>query len=531
MENKIDDLGPPMSSDLGGLEAQLQSSAIGARNVIVANLGNLFGFFVGFFLTPILLFHLGASQFGTWSLLVSILGYIGLLQCGLNVALPQQIAEAVGLQDRQRLTKILGTALFVYLIYAVISLSLTLILAFTFQHFLNVPKNLVENSRICLLILGLNQFISIIFVVRDSILYGTGRMYVTSSFSIFFNLTNSAIQLFAVIKGYGIVGMACSTLLVSLFSILIYNKIIGRDWTGAGIAIKVKNSSMTIAKNLFAMGFRSFLISFSGTLGSGSNVLIIGALLPVRYVAYYAISSKLISMINTLATKVNDVSLPVYSQAQSRGDFGRIFKIYSENVSLSLAVCLPFTLACVAFGDRMINAWVGRGYEEAYPILAIDSVLMLFLIPGAASIAILNGTNRSHFISKIYPVSAVFNCLISVVLTHLIGAPGVVLGSLMIASIIDFQLLPYLVCREFGFSITRFWISVAKPLSAQFAIAVISIVLIKMLHVPPTRLSTAASISFVLLPAWCVWFMTGLQLERRERYLNSMRGAFKRLQT
>ncbi len=55
-----------------------------ARNVMFNWLGTIANMAVGFFLSPFILHHLGQVAFGVWVLTVSVVGYLSLLDVGVQ---------------------------------------------------------------------------------------------------------------------------------------------------------------------------------------------------------------------------------------------------------------------------------------------------------------------------------------------------------------------------------------------------------------------------------------------------------------
>jgi O-antigen/teichoic acid export membrane protein len=72
-----------------------------ARNVVANWIAFLFAAVVGFFMSPYVVEHLGATRYGVWSLLAGMIGYLALLDLGIRQAVNRYVAHhrAVGAHD------------------------------------------------------------------------------------------------------------------------------------------------------------------------------------------------------------------------------------------------------------------------------------------------------------------------------------------------------------------------------------------------------------------------------------------------
>ena len=64
------------------------------RNVLANWTGYVVGLIVSFFLTPLLVHHLGPASYGVWTLLVSLTAYLGLLDLGIRSAVTRYVARS-----------------------------------------------------------------------------------------------------------------------------------------------------------------------------------------------------------------------------------------------------------------------------------------------------------------------------------------------------------------------------------------------------------------------------------------------------
>ena len=63
------------------------------RNVLANWGGYIFTAGVNFFLSPFVVHSLGNSAFGIWTILVSLVGYVGLFDLGIRAAVTRYVAK------------------------------------------------------------------------------------------------------------------------------------------------------------------------------------------------------------------------------------------------------------------------------------------------------------------------------------------------------------------------------------------------------------------------------------------------------
>lgn len=516
----------PVPALVPALISQRQTGASIVRNTLVANLASLFSILTGFILTPILLRALGTDTFGVWSLAVLIIGQLAIIQLGLNTAIPQQVAAKLALGDRDGLSQIFSTALAAYLFCGALSLFISGALIVAAPLFFKVAPAQLGAIRWTLFVLGLNQALAFGVALRDALVFGSGRMFLTSSINMGVNLCITLGFIGMALAGRGTVGMALVMLGATIFNIALYQRLLSDEFSGLKPS-RAQFSRETLAR-LLKVGRNQFAVSISGLISFGANSLILGLLLTPTAIAYYALAVRLVNFIDQLSTKFSSVSLPVYSQAYAAGDRAQMRRIFTESITVALGIVVPFLLVSIVLGERLILAWVGPNHGEAATLWALGMTTFLFRLPGQISITILNGAEKLGLILKVFLAAALVDVTLSYLLTRQIGAGGVYVGSIIVGAVIDFGWLPYVVCREFGFSPRAFWSDGLLPLLPSVLVGGAVAALIARVPLPPGTFVTLAATVVLLGSSWVTWFFVGLPASRRQRFVGVLRRALRR---
>ena len=151
------------------------------RNVCFNWLDNGVRIVVTFFLTPYIFHALGDARFGLWTLIIGVVGYYGLINLGFQSSLNQYIARYAALKDYSALQRLVSTAWFLLAGCASILLAATPVVAWLTPYIFDIPADMTNETRWCLLIVGATTAISFLFFPFSSVLPALQRFDLSSS--------------------------------------------------------------------------------------------------------------------------------------------------------------------------------------------------------------------------------------------------------------------------------------------------------------------------------------------------------------
>ncbi|WP_433966259.1 hypothetical protein [Tunturiibacter gelidiferens] len=112
-----------------------------ARNVLFNWLGTLANMAVGFFFAPFILHRLGDAAYGVWVLAISVVGYLGLMDLGLQSSVLRFVSKGHTTGDHQGSSEAISAALWVRLQIGAVCLVLSFGLAVIFPLWFKVPPH------------------------------------------------------------------------------------------------------------------------------------------------------------------------------------------------------------------------------------------------------------------------------------------------------------------------------------------------------------------------------------------------------
>src|SRR6266853_3263175 len=179
------------------------------RNAVANWIAFLFTAIVGFFLSPYIVEHLGASRYGVWSLLAGLVGYLGLLDLGIRQALNRYVAHHRAVHAHEESSSIVSAAIRLFGLLGILAILLSGVLAYFAPIFFNIPESLVDDTRLIVVLGGLTVAVTLIGGVFGGVVTGLERFDVSCFLEALVTTLRSVAIVLSLREGYGLVALAC----------------------------------------------------------------------------------------------------------------------------------------------------------------------------------------------------------------------------------------------------------------------------------------------------------------------------------
>ena len=166
------------------------ASEMTGTNKIITNLGIIyfkmgFSLLIGLFTTRIILQALGASDFGLYSLLGGVVGFLAFLNGALSVGTQRFLSFQRGKNDRLEARSIFSTSVFLHCIAAIIIVIIIEVVGgYALSHVLNFDPNRIGAARFVLHCMAVTTFFSIIATPYDAVIYAHENFLIDALFGI-----------------------------------------------------------------------------------------------------------------------------------------------------------------------------------------------------------------------------------------------------------------------------------------------------------------------------------------------------------
>ena len=415
----------------------------------------------GFFLTPFILHHIGATQYGLWALVGSVVAYGSLLDFGIGTILIRYIAELYALRQQEDAGKLIVTALYLYSCIAVIVFLLGVAIAPGFPRLFNVPADQVSTATSLVLLMGSGVGISILCTLTTAILRGLQRYDINSL------LNTIAVGLYVVgavvvlLMGGDVLQLVVVSIAVKVFMQIPAIWFIRR--LAPELHLVWQGPSKRWMQKILSFGSWLFVLEVSGRVQTKTDELVIGAFLPVSSITPFAIARRLGEVGQIISDQFIKVLLPLASQLTAENDLAALRSVYITSTRVTLAILAPIFCILVLLGKWVLTAWVGTAYAGYAHLVSILALAILIDTSAWPAGSILQGLAKPRPLALMSACGAIANLALSILLVRRLGLTGVALGTLIPNVMVVFGLvLPYAM-RLMSINLTDACTQIALP--------------------------------------------------------------------
>lgn len=415
------------------MEADVAKDRRIQRRVLFGTVSNYLGQFVtlgtGFLLTPFVLRHLGATEYGLWLLVGSVVGYGALLDFGVLGAVIKYIPEYMARGEFEDARRLIATALRIYCVLGLFAVVASAVFAPFFPVVFQVPLAQQHTAVVLMLVMGVSLGVSLPATITIAVVRGLQRYHVANVVTIVGTLLSAGATVVVLRSGGGVVGMVALSIPVTIVMQIPVLWYIRR--TAPGVRIGWSPASRSLVRRIVSYSSALFVIQIAGQVQTKTDEMVIGAFLPMSAVTPYGIARRLSEIPPLLTRQFLKVLFPLASELHAEDDHARLQALFIAGTRLTLTLFLPVACAMLVLARPFLTLWVGAeyaGYTHLVMILTAASLLYTFQWPAGA---VLQGIARHRPMAAMAMGSAVVNLLLSVVLVRPFGSVGVAFGTLI----------------------------------------------------------------------------------------------------
>ena len=427
--------------------------------------------------TPLLTRMLGQSEYGLYSLVSSIIGYLTVLDLGFGNAIVVYTAKYRTQKKYDEEKKLHGMFFVVYLIIGLVAGLLGLILYFLVPTIFGSTMTSVElnKMKIMMLILAFNLAMTFAFSIYSSIINAYEKFTFQKLMSIFNTIMKPLLMIPLLFLGYKSITMCVVITIVNII-VLLSNYFYCKK--KLNINIKFMGFDKVLFKTIFGYSFFIFLSVIVDKVNWSVDQFILGAVSGTVAVSIYSIASHLNTLFVNLSTAVSGVLLPKMSKmVAEKATDDDLTNEFIKVGRIQYLIVFLMASGLTLFGKEFIYAWVGQEYNDSYYIALILILPLCFPLIQNLGISIMQAKNMHKFRSVLLAIIAIANIIISIPLAKLYGGIGSAIGtsiSLIIGNII---ILNIYYQKRVGINVIKFWKEIIK-MTIPFIIPIIIILII-----------------------------------------------------
>lgn len=427
--------------------------------------------------TPFMISKLGQSEYGLFSLVNSVIGYLTVLDLGFGNAIIVYTAKYRAQKKYNEEKKLHGMFRAIFRIIGVIAGFLGIILFLNVENFFGNTMTSIElkKTKIMMLILAFNLMINFQFSIYSSIISAYEKFTYQKIMSITSTLLKPLIMIPLLIIGYKSITMTIVTTIINI-SILISNYMFCRK--KLNVVVKYQGFDKKIFKTIFGYSIWIFLSVIVDKVNWSVDQFILGAVAGTVAVSLYSTASLLNSLFINLSTAISGILLPKISKmvAKNASD-EKITREFIKIGRLQYYVIFLMASGLVLFGKEFFIAWIGRKFITSYYIAIILTLPLCLPLIQNLGISIMQAKNMHKFRSVVLFIIAIVNVVISIPLAKNYGGVGSAIGtsiSLLIGNVLILNIYYY---KKVGINVIQFWKNILK-MTLPFIIPIVTILII-----------------------------------------------------
>ncbi|MCL4477640.1 MAG: oligosaccharide flippase family protein [Deltaproteobacteria bacterium] len=504
-----------------------------SKTLIKNALSNYTGFavtaIIGLFISPIVIHHLGNVAFGLWALFQSFFGYFGLLDLGLGVSVIKYISEFKAKREQDNINIFGSTILFTYIVLGIIGLLVAFGLAPFITKIFTIPAGYRHIAFYGMLIGGLNVAVIFPMSLQINSLAGHQRYDLTNGIAITRQLIYAMSVILLLKHGFGLLELFLLNFILSILTFLISYSFVVLKYKLIHFHLKLYRFSML--KTAYHYSIFAFLNSLAGQGLLNIGSMIIGTVLSVEFVTYYALANKISGIMLQTVSSIVGISLPLFSALWAVHDMEKIRFTYSEITKAVTLISLPISMVVILFSDPIMEIWVGNGYHlAALSLIFLTIVMFIHNIFGFITGIFLFGIGKPKPLSIANALAAVTNVLLAVLLTRWIekdygagfGVLGIPIALGLTMNAADLFFLPWYVNRIIGLPHREYIKIFIKPFLFIIPATILAL-LIRHYYIPHKLFVFILESAVIGLFYWGLYYLFGLTKDEKVRYLGYVR--------
>ncbi len=395
-----------------------------ARNTVINLIGLIIPLGVGFLTIPFVIKILGTQRFGVLSLVWVVFGYFGLFDLGLGRAITKFAAEALGRGEVHKLPGFLWTTIIVQaVIGGLAALAMILASPLLTHHVLKIPPELLRETALTIGLVAVSLPIMFITSSFRGLLEAGQRFDYVNIVKVPTNILFYLLPVIGALLGYKLPGIVILLVLSRFLALLAW----------AGLCFKVFPQTARRPEwhrehlgPLFSFSSWLALSSILATVTASLDRFVIGTVITLEAVAYYAAPYEAVSRVGVIPGSISMVIFPAFSTLDAHRSDEKTELLFLRSVKYVLMLTGPVFIFVAFMAKRILELWLGA--EFALRSTAVLQLLCLgFLVNSLILIAFnyLQAVGRVDISTKLQFAEMVFQGALVLVGAKIWGIRGV----------------------------------------------------------------------------------------------------------
>ena len=418
---------------------------------------------VAFFLSPFIVHHLGNVAYGVWTLVISMISFMSLLDLGLRGAVTRFVARnhAQGnhLESSRAVSAAFWLRIWISLLIVLVSLTMSVVSTVIFR----IPAELHFPARCAIILTGTSLALTLSFGVFGGVLVALHRFALVSCITIIQTSLRAVGVVWLLKSGHGILGLAILEFTVAALANAALTVLCFAIYPE--LRISLGRPDPAILRQFLTYSSYVFLIHCAMQLIYYTDNMVVGAFISAGAVTFYAIGGSLLEYLRQVVSSMTTIFMPMASSFEALGEQDQLRRLLVQGTRGSIVIALPIAVALFFRGHTFIQLWMGGQYAQVS-----GRVLQILLLAQVFSIANFTSGNIAFGLAKHRPFAlnvlgeSISNLGLSIFLVKQIGINGVAWGTVIPNLVVQLLFWPRYICKLLEIPIRPYlWQSWFRP--------------------------------------------------------------------
>ena len=409
--------------------------------------------------TPIMLRILGQSEYGMYSLVNSVVGYLGLLTFGVGGAYLRFYSREKVSGNEERVAKLngmftllfSGTAVVAFLSGMALSQNLSAVLGS------KLSADELNTASFMVVLLSVSMGLTILNSVFSSYISACERYLFQRGLNIAACILNPFLSLPLLLMGFGSVSLVLVTLLITILTLVVNIWVCIRRLK---MRICIHGLDWGLLKEIYAFSFFFFLNQAIDQINWSTDSILLGRFWGTTMVAVYGLASQINRVYLQFSAAISSVFAPRINRIVAEGcDVNQKLLTLMISVGRIQGLILLLLLMGLIMLGKPFLYWIGgsEAYLGSYPVMLLLIVPVTVPLVQNLGIEIQRAENKHQFRSIVYAGMAILNVLISLALISRFGAVGTATGTAISLVIANGFIMNWYYHSHLGLDMKKFW--------------------------------------------------------------------------
>lgn len=379
----------------------------------------LFGALSGFITMPIIIRNIGTANFGLYSIIMVVGGFVALQDLGLGEATLRFVTKYYWSNDLEGINRILGATLSIYIITSTFCCFIIILFAVQIISLLKMESAQVHDAILSLRIASVGFGFVTIAAALQKIPEAMQRYDISCKVGLVLTIIRCILIIIVVKVDYGIVGLASLLTLNALLMLIIYGIISRLLISGLSLWPHFKISGI---KEVLSYGIFSFINQLIASISTSLDRIILGMFFGVADVAFLSAPKGLLSQASSLTGAAGQALFPRFSRMDNKHEITQLYInstwtlfCFSLILFIPIMILLPEFLALWISPDfSKHSARVAQYFAIYFSVLGVTVPLFSYL----------KGTGKIHWLTLIFFISSGLSIVLGIILIKLFGLQG-----------------------------------------------------------------------------------------------------------